>query len=207
MTAFLFVLGVAALVFILWLMAGIRRIGAISTGQPIGDRTGTALILIDLQQVFWDHGPYAEAAKTAARTVILDEVETARTKGFPIIALRQEWSIPATRMVARLFMKGQAIAGTAGTELAAPFAGLADHVLIKRVQDAFDTAELDALLREFGVGQIRIVGLDFNHCVQKTALAARNRGFDVTIVQHGTLAAAPIKDATNRLTARHVVLQ
>ncbi|AUH33505.1 cysteine hydrolase family protein [Paracoccus tegillarcae] len=207
MTAFLFVLGVAALVFILWLMAGIRRIGAISTGQPIGDRTGTALILIDLQQVFWDHGPYAEAAKTAARTVILDEVETAKTKGFPIIALRQEWSIPATRMVARLFMKGQAIAGTAGTELAAPFAGLADHVLIKRVQDAFDTAELDALLREFGVGQIRIVGLDFNHCVQKTALAARNRGVDVTIVQHGTLAAAPIKDATNRLTARDVVLQ
>ena len=204
---FLFALVASSLIALLWLASGVRSIGAISVGEPIGDREETALILIDLQEVFWDQGPYSEASRFEAEAVIQKEVNHAESKGFPVIAVRQEWSIPSTMVVARLAMKGQAVKGTPGTQLAEPFAGMADHVLVKRVQDAFETGELDALLSSLGVGRLRIVGLDLNHCVQKTALAARNRGYEVTIIEKGTLSSAPTRNAMKRMTSKEVVFQ
>lgn len=76
----------------------------------------------------------------------------------------------------------------------------------KRVQDAFETGELDTLLDSSDVGKLRLVGLDMNYCVQKTALAARNRGYEVTVVKEGTLAAAPTESATKRMSLAGVVV-
>lgn len=173
----------------LWFANGIRKIGKISSGDPIGPRPGTALLMIDLQTVFWASGIFGESVKTKTKATILAEAEAAKTNRIPIIAVRQEWSIPSTKAVARLLMKGQAVAGTPGTEIASPFSDLADHVLVKRVQDAFETGELDKLLVGLDVGKLRIVGLDTNYCVAKTALAARQRGFEVEIVTRGVLSA------------------
>lgn len=202
-----YVLGAVSVLAVLWIIDGVRRIGAVSSGTPIADRTGTALVLIDLQEVFWETGPYGDTAKSEAEAVILSEIVAAGDQGHPVIAVAQEWSIPSTKVVARLTMRGQAIEGTPGTQLARPFAGKVDRVVVKRVQDAFETGELDALLADLRVGQLRLVGLDFNYCVQKTALAARNRGYDVTVVRRGTLAATPTDDAAKRMAARDVVLQ
>ncbi|MEM1387060.1 MAG: isochorismatase family cysteine hydrolase [Pseudomonadota bacterium] len=199
-----YLLGFACILVVVWLGYGVKRIGAVSQGEPIEARGGTALLLIDLQSVFWDHGPYSDAAKHAAHAAIHREVEAARAQGHPVIALRQEWSIPATKVVARLTMKGQAVAGSAGTELAHDFAALADHVIVKWVQDGFETGALDVLLGELGVGTLRLAGLDFNYCVQKTALAARNRGYSVTVVEDATLAAAPTQEAQKRMSGRGV---
>lgn len=199
--------GAATLIVLIWLATGIQRIGAVSHGNPIEDRTGTALVLIDLQDVFWDRGPFTAAAKSQAETAILAEISAAKANGIPVIAIRQEWSIPSTKVIARLTLKGQAIEGTPGTEMAKPFDGLADYVLVKRVQDAFETEELDALLSNLGVGKLRIVGLDLNYCVQKTALAARNRSYEVTVIESGTLSASPATHAINRMTEHGVVFQ
>ncbi|GLQ26687.1 cysteine hydrolase family protein [Sulfitobacter pacificus] len=179
----------AALGVLLWFINGIRKIGAVSAGDPIGARAGTALLLVDLQTVFWDAGYFTEADKDEAKRQVLAEVDAARANGMPVIALRQEWSIPSTKAVAKLLMKGQAVAGTTGTELAAPFKDVADHILVKRVQDGFETKELDRVLEELDVGKLRIVGLDANYCVAKTALAARHRGYEVEIVRAGVLSA------------------
>ncbi|MBO9445961.1 cysteine hydrolase [Ruegeria sp. R14_0] len=199
-------LAAAVLLLILWLGNGIRRIGAVSVGETIPDRNGSALLLIDLQSIFWQCGPYSKAAKEAAAAVILAEAEAARAQGNPIIAVRQEWSIPSTKTVARLMMKGQALEGSAGTEIAEAFTSLPDHVLVKRVQDAFETGELDALFESRDVGRLRLVGLDMNYCVQKTALAARNRGYHVTVVKDGTLSAAPTESAEERMSLAGVVI-
>ncbi len=194
---------------ILWLANGIRQIGAISSGDPISGRSGTALLLIDLQTVFWDSDLFDEPAKAVAKSLILAEIDAAKSDRIPVIAVRQEWSIPATKALARVLMKGQAIAGTPGTEVAAPFAELADQTLVKRVQDAFETKELDKILAQLNVGTLRIVGLDTNYCVAKTALAARQRGYEVEIVRHGVLSADP-KKAEKTLTmlrTKHVMLR
>lgn len=203
---FFYLAAIAAVPAVVWLAVGVRKIGAISHGTPIGQRGKEALLLIDLQSVFWDHGPYSDAAKHSAKDEILREIDSAKAQGHPVIAVRQEWSIPSTKAVARLAMKGQAIEGTASTELAEPFADLADQILVKRVQDAFETGELDALLAKLGVGKLRIAGLDLNYCVLKTALAARNRGFEVTVVKKATLSAAPGERAEKRMAASGVGL-
>ncbi|RYG90827.1 cysteine hydrolase [Loktanella sp. IMCC34160] len=199
-------LGAVVLFIILWLGNGIRRIGSVSVGTPIPERTGSALLLIDLQSVFWERGPYSDAAKEAAASTILEEVNSARAQGHPVIAVRQEWSIPSTKALATLTMKGQAIEGSEGTELAEQFSSFPEHVVVKRVQDAFETGELDALLERLNIGKLRLVGLDFNYCVQKTALAARSRGYDVTVVKDGTLAAASTNVAEKRMSSAGVVL-
>ncbi|MBY5933135.1 cysteine hydrolase [Tateyamaria omphalii] len=207
MTLVGYIVAAFALGSVLWLGNGIHRIGAISQGDPIGNRPQTAVLLIDLQTVFWDHGPYSDEAKAQAEATILNEVAEAKAQGMPVIAVRQEWSIPSTKAIARLLMKGQAVAGTPGTELAAPFDDLADHVLVKRVQDSFETGALEPLLAELNVGRLRIVGLDLNYCVLKTALAARQRGYEVGVITEGTLAAAPTAKSQDRLNAAGVALR
>ncbi|MEM1079829.1 MAG: isochorismatase family cysteine hydrolase [Pseudomonadota bacterium] len=190
----------------LWLGYGLWQIGSVSSGDQIPERSGTALLMIDLQTVFWEGGTYSDAQKSAAQAAILREVVAAKSAGHPVIEIRQEWSQPAPRSVARLLMKGQALPGSKGTEFAAPFSGLADRALVKRVQDGFETGALDPLLAELEVGALRIVGLDFNYCVLKTALAARARGFVVTVVADGTLVAGKTDKSSARLQAAGVVL-
>ena len=192
----------------IWFANGIRQIGAVSSGDPIDARSGTALLMIDLQTVFWDAGIFDETARENAKAQVLSEVEAAKSSGLPVIAVRQEWSIPSTKAVARLLMKGQAIEGTPGTELATPFEDLADHIVVKRVQDAFETKELDSLLGQLDVGKLRIVGLDTNYCVAKTALAARQRGYEVEIIRRGVLSADQqgAEKTLNMLSEKQVTL-
>lgn len=189
----LYLFAAAPIIVIIWLVVGIRKIGKVSHGPVIDDRPNSAVLLIDLQTVFWDSGPYGEASKSRVQDAVEAEVTRAKDAGIPVIAARHEWSIPSTKMVAKILMKGQALAGSKGTELARPFAGLPDHTLTKRVQDAFETGEMDALLERLDVGRLRILGLDGNYCVAQTAHAARQRGFNVEIVSAGVLVADPAK--------------
>lgn len=204
---FAYVFGFALLLLVIWLGFGVYRIGSVSRGEPIGSRSKSALLLIDLQSVFWESGPYSDAQKQLAEEAILRDVQAAKAEGSPVIAVRQEWSVPSTKVLARLTMKGQAIEGSAGTELATVFSTLPDHELVKRVQDAFETGELDTLLEQLNVGRLRLVGLDLSYCVQKTALAARNRGYDVTVVKNGTLSATSAERAEKRMTSVGVAIR
>lgn len=185
-------LGLAALAFGLW------QITRVTKGSRIPSRSGEALILIDLQQVFWDEGPYPAEARASTEAAIRAEVYAAKASGVPVIALRQEWSQPMTRIIARLTMKGQALAGTPGTELATPFVDLPDAILVKRVQDGFETGALDALLAQEGLGHLRLAGIDGNYCVAKTAEAALARGYRVTLLPDATLSADPARYAATQ---------
>ena len=168
-----------------WLVAGARRIGQVSAGAKIPPRNGTALLLIDLQTVFWQSGAYNEAIKKEVLETVKVRVAEAKTKGYPIIAIKQEWSEPATCAIAKLWMKGQAIAGSQGTEIATPFADTFSHQITKRVQDSFETGELDELLNTLQIGTLYIVGLDGEHCIARTTEAGLNRGYAVNLIQSG----------------------
>ncbi|GAA6182289.1 hypothetical protein NBRC116594_37270 [Shimia sp. NS0008-38b] len=180
---------ILAVGFVGWLANGVRLIGAVSLGERIPVRPKEAVLLIDLQTVFWEQGPYSEADKALALATIVEEVNRAKAAGVPVIAMRQEWSIPSTKVIAKLTMGGQAIAGSKGTEIATPFADLPDFVLTKRVQDSFETGDLDALLAELDVGRLTITGLDARYCVAKSIQAAKNRGYQVDVVQNAVLSA------------------
>ena len=200
-------LAISVIVLVIWLFIGAKKIGHVSQGSKIGDRPNSAILLIDLQTIFWESGPYDEESKFKAQSAIEAEVLQAQDAGSPVIAIRQEWSILSTKIIAKLLMKGQAIAGSKAIELAVPFADMANHTLTKRVQDAFETGKLDVLLEQLDVGTLRILGLDGNYCVAKTAQGARQRGFDVAIVTAGVLVGNPAKykSVLNTLNAAGVL--
>ncbi|UWP91585.1 cysteine hydrolase [Aliiroseovarius crassostreae] len=125
---------------------------------------------MDLQEDFWNSGQYDEADKTQATQAIRAAV---------------------TRTFARIFMKGQGLAGQPGAELANPFVGMGEYEVIKRVQDGFETGALDTLLDQLNIGHVQIAGLDAALCVNKTAQAALARGYKVTLLQDGLLGALP----------------
>ncbi|MGH1446782.1 MAG: cysteine hydrolase family protein [Cognatishimia sp.] len=189
---------------LLWLSNGVRQIGQVSKGSKIHRRKNTALLLVDLQTVFWQDGPYSETDKARAEQAITLQIAASRENGEPIIVLRQEWSLPVTKFIAKLAMKGQAIAGTPGTELAPPFFGRADYEIVKRVQDGFETGELDELLSQLNIGTLKVAGLDGIYCVAKTAEAALNRGYSVSLVTDGILTTEQEKMAAeySRLTSK-----
>jgi len=167
----------------IWLWLSARYIQRPTQGVRIEPRPGTALLIVDLQEVFWNDAHYDTATRARVEAALAREAALAQDRGDPVIALRQEWSTPGTRLLARLLMKGEALRGSPGTALAAPFQGLADHVVVKRVQDGFETGELDVVLRVLGIGRLKIAGLDGVHCVAKTAQGALNRGYDVDLIR------------------------
>ena len=169
----------------LWLWASYRYMVRPTQGQPIEPRPCAALLLVDLQQVYWCDEQYDAQTRARVEAAVAREAALAQHRNQPVIALRQQWGGLGPRLIAMLFMKGLGVKGAPGTELAEPFAGLADQVVTKRVQDGFETGELDVVLRVLRVGQLRIVGLDGAGSVARTAQAALNRGYDVTLVSDG----------------------
>ena len=66
-----YIFGAVFLLFILWRGNGVRRIGSVSVGETIQERDGSALLLIDLQSVFWERGPYSDAEKGSVQPLFL----------------------------------------------------------------------------------------------------------------------------------------
>ncbi|MFO7770628.1 MAG: hypothetical protein R6V38_04660, partial [Roseovarius gahaiensis] len=123
----------------LWLWVTARYMVRATDGPRIPPRPGTALLLIETQQAFWSEAHHDAATRMRVVAAIAREVELARHKDQPVIALRQEWRGLAPRLIARITRPGAPRRGGPDTGLAEPFQGMADHVIVKRVEDGFET--------------------------------------------------------------------
>lgn len=191
MTYLVITAAAAAAIIVLWLAMSLRHAMSVSSGRPIAtaERPGTALLVVDVQPDFL--GLYESTARGRALDEVRGAVARARAEGWPVIAIRQGWQTPGMRFVARIFSGGRGLAWRPGTEVLPEVAAVADHVVNKRVQDSFETGELDDLLRGLRVGRLVVTGLDGCACVRTTALAALRRGYKVTIVERAVLSTAP----------------
>lgn len=184
--------GLAIFLFVLalWMWSRMRALIRPSQGAQIEPRPGTAILLVNLQETFWTDARYDPALRARVEAAVTREVTLAQHNDQPVIALRQEYSDLGFRLFARLLHGGKAIRGGPGLGLAAPFVGMADHMVIKQVQDGFESGELDVVLRVLRIGRLRILGLDGEHDVAKTAQGALNRGYEVTLVRDGIATAS-----------------
>jgi nicotinamidase-related amidase len=57
-----------------------------------------------------------------------------------------------------------------------------NHILDKRIMDAFSNPELGALLVENQIDQLFITGIAADQCVDRTTKAALNRNYKVTVI-------------------------
>lgn len=159
-----------------WWWVAARRMIQVSHGPRVSPRPGRALLLVDLQEGIWGAPRYDAAVRQRVEAAVAREVAVARDRDIPVIALKQEVAAPVARVIAPRAAFGP---------LAAPFQGMADHVVSRWAEDGFETGELDNLLDVLRVGRLRIMGQDGAHSVARTAQAALDRGIEVELVGDG----------------------
>lgn len=144
----------------------------------------TALLVIDIQRDYYEGGamqlPGAEAAGERAARVLTSYRDADRL----VVHLQHVWDfLDATFM----------IPGTAGVEIhrdAEPVDG--EPLLTKELPNGFVGTELESLLRGRDVNELTIIGMMSNMCVDATARAASDLGFEITVV-HDACAAADLE--------------
>ncbi|MBT8411642.1 MAG: cysteine hydrolase [Octadecabacter sp.] len=132
-----------------------------------------ALILIDIQNDYFEGGKWpvanmAPAADNAARLLA-----AARANGEMIVHVHHEMPEGGPFFVA----------GTEGAKInpaVAPQQG--EATVLKHRPNSFLNTGLEAMLRDAGVGSVTLCGAMSQMCIDATARAARDLGFDVTVV-------------------------
>lgn len=129
----------------------------------------TALLLVDVQRNMLE-GDGAIPAAPLVRPALTALLEQARAGGAVIVHVQNDGS------------EGDPdLPGTPGWELVFPPAG-GELVVRKDQPDTFaSNPGLAGTLRERGIGQVVVAGMQSEYCVQATARAARAAGFDVVL--------------------------
>ena len=136
----------------------------------------TALLMIDVQRNMLD-GDGAIPAAPSVRPALTALLEQARAADALIVHVQNDGS-----------GDDPDLPGTPGWELVFPAAG-GELVVRKDQSDTFASNHgLAGTLREHGVKQVVVAGMQSEYCVQATARAARAAGFDVVLAAgaHGT---------------------
>ena len=134
----------------------------------------TALIIIDIQNDYFDNGTNTlsgtnKAAKNAR--LILDNF---RDKGLPIIHVQHL----STRPTATFFLPG-----TFGADIFADVRPLDNEKLIvKHYPNSFRETDLLESLQSLDVNQLVICGMMTHMCVDATTRAAKDFGFECTVI-------------------------
>jgi nicotinamidase-related amidase len=142
--------------------------GAAQGGAPMQANADQALLIIDIQNFYFEGGTLpltgpVEAAKQARR--VLDRFRERRQ---PIIHVRH---MPAS---------GPATEQYSIRSEVAPLPG--EKVVEKRYANSFRDTPLLEMLRGLGVKRLVIVGMQTHMCVEAAARAAADLGFEVTVV-------------------------
>ena len=139
-----------------------------------------ALLLVDVINAF-DHedGERLLDSFRARHGGLVGALERARRDGVPVVYANDNvgvWDGDAPGLVRR------AVAGRGGAlvEQVAPQDG--DLFVLKPRYSAFDHTPLELLLRELEVERLLLAGTATEMCVAQTAIAARERGFKVSVL-------------------------
>lgn len=170
----------------------------------------TALLVIDMQRDFCEHGGYlTESQGYEPLRGIIEPVQKLmacfRESGFPIYLTREghrpDLSTLSSRELHRSRLrtgKGIGDAGKLGRFLVRGEAGHgiipecqphpSDLIIDKPGRSAFAHTDLELLLRLRGAKNLVIVGVTTDVCVHSTMREANDRGFDVMVVEDATQA-------------------
>ena len=134
-----------------------------------------ALLVIDVQQSFL-HAPYwREDDVPVFRKNLLKLIDAAVARGWPVVRILHE--------------DGDAHF-SAASGLVTPMAWVPeahDVVFRKQVHNAFTGTQLEAWLRERGIGRLIVSGIRTEQCCETTTRVASDLGFAVDYVTEATL--------------------
>ncbi len=148
----------------------------------------TALLLIDIQQGLFEEGPIYRAEEVVRNAALL--LDRARSAGIPVIHVQHDGG------------KGDSLEkGMPGWEThpaVAPRTG--EHRIEKTHCSSFLNTGLDAKLKDLGVTDVVIAGLQTDYCIDTACRVAHSLGYKVTLAEdaHSTF-------DTQLLTAAQII--
>lgn len=154
------------------------------------DRSGSALIIVDMQNDFVSDGGSLHVPDAAATVpAIADLLQRARAAGMRVVFTQDthhdgdpEWRI----------WPEHAREGSWGWQIVDALAPRPKETVIRKLRyDAFYGTPLDHLLRLWGVSTVVICGTVANICVHYTAASAALRWYDVIIPRDAVSALEP----------------
>src|SRR5262249_1331711 len=170
---------------------------AIMSAQSEGK---TALLLIDIQQGIIN----APDGLYEAETIIgrcADLLQRARVAGIPVLHVQHSEEGSELERLSPDWYHHPSVAPKGG-----------EPVVEKTTSSAFVSGELDMRLKEAGINQLVIAGLQTDYCIDTNCRVARNLGYDVVLVSdaHSTfdgsgLTAAQIITHHNRVLGSSTV--
>ncbi len=153
------------------------------------ERPHKALLVLDLQKDFI--GPEAKYPVDKSQvepmlTAVNSVIEKAEQLAIEVIYIDTQFK--KDQWVTNWFRNYAAIEGTAGAAYDERLKVVSKRVFTKGKQDAFSNKKLDDYLRERAIGKLIVCGVFADKCVSATARAAKNRGYEVTLLSDGIAA-------------------
>ncbi|MDN3594473.1 cysteine hydrolase family protein [Zunongwangia endophytica] len=134
----------------------------------------TALILIDIQNDYFENGKMELSQPEEASLNVKKILEEFRKEKLPIIHIQHE----SLRSDASFF-----VPKTEGVEIhenVKPIDG--EKIIIKHFPNSFIETELLKTLKDKGINKLVICGMMTHMCVDATTRAAKDFGFDCTVI-------------------------
>lgn len=166
----------------LCLLASSAAAQATGRKAPMGTETG--LVVIDIQQFYFDGGLVPLTGSVEAATQARKVLEAFRAHALPVIHVRH---VPTSVAV----VDGEpADPQYRIRPEVRPAAG--EKVISKRFANSFRETDLLDTLREKRITRVVIVGMQTHMCVEAASRAAADLGFDVVVV-HDACATRPLE--------------
>lgn len=135
-----------------------------------------ALIVVDVQRAF-DDPVWGPRDNPGCEANVARLLAGWRERGEPVVFVRHDSAEDGSTLAP----------GTPGHAFKDVITGEPDLLVAKQVNSAFyGEPDLDAWLRERGIGAVAICGITTNHCCETTARMAGNLGYDVRFVADAT---------------------
>ena len=136
-----------------------------------------ALVVVDVQRAFDDAGYWGRRNNPDCERNVGLLIEAWRAAGDPIVFVRHD-SVEVGSPLAP---------GQPGNDFKDVVTGEPDLLVTKTVNSAFYGApDLDAWLRERGIGDLVLCGITTNHCCETTARMGGNLGYSVRFAVDAT---------------------
>ncbi|MBV1707953.1 MAG: cysteine hydrolase [Hyphomicrobiales bacterium] len=171
------------------------------------DKRRAALLIIDMQRDFLEHGGFGEAlgndvtrlgvivpavgrllqAWRAHDLMVIHTMECHRADLSDLPAGKRDRGQPKLRIGEPGPMGRILIAGEAGTAIIAPLAPRIGEIVIEKPgKGAFYATALGEILAGRGITQLVLAGVTTEVCVQTTMREANDRGYDCLLVEDAT---------------------
>ncbi|WP_372934256.1 cysteine hydrolase family protein [Mariniphaga sediminis] len=187
------ILGIAGILvlFILIVIVNLiifeKNASVVSKGQPIkkyGEHN-YALLVIDIQEATTGETSMSSFYKTNSEVLIKNInqiVDSFKNRNSLVIYVRSEISNPFINLLNNSFAKGGL-----GSKFDKRLKSNYDFEIVKSRNDAFNKTKLDNILATNKINELYIVGLDAAYCIKITSEAARNRNYQVNIIEEAIL--------------------